>query len=119
QVDDTAKNIMAQAITDVCGDEKRAEAIVTPGGEDFHFYTYSKPELRATMLGLGCGVTPGLHHPEMTFNQSSLPTGVEIVTRAIILALKRLESGQKNDSMLKKERKNRDNKTNKKKSKDY
>ena len=94
QVDETAKNIMAQAITDVCGEEKRAEAIVTPGGEDFHFYTYSKPELRATMLGLGCGVTPGLHHPEMTFNQSRLPTGVEIVTRAIILALKRLESGE-------------------------
>src|SRR5699024_2904878 len=121
QVGDTSKNIMAQPSTDVCGNEKRAEAIVTPGGEDLHFYTYckrelqptllafgcrsspgvhlhfytySKPELRATMLGLGSGVTPGLHHPEMTFNQSRLPTGVEIVTRAIILALKRLESGE-------------------------
>lgn len=94
QVDETAKDIMAQAITDVCGDEKRAEAIVTPGGEDFHFYTYAKPELQATMLGLGCGVTPGLHHPEMSFNQERLPAGVEIVTRAIVLALQRIESGE-------------------------
>ncbi|GGP11114.1 amidohydrolase [Oceanobacillus neutriphilus] len=87
QVDDTAKSIMKQAIIDVAGEENCAPEVVTPGGEDFHFYTYSKPRLQTTMLGLGCGVTPGLHHPKMTFNQERLPTGTEIITRALVLAL--------------------------------
>lgn len=87
QVDDTAKSIMKQAIIDVAGEENCAPEVITPGGEDFHFYTYSKPQLQTTMLGLGCGVTPGLHHPQMTFNQKRLPTGAEIITRALVLAL--------------------------------
>lgn len=94
QVDETAQSIMDQAIVDVASKDKQAEAIITPGGEDFHFYTYAKPELQATMLGLGCGVSPGLHHPEMAFNQDRLPTGAQIVTRAIQLALKRIESSK-------------------------
>lgn len=91
QVDRKAQQIMEQAIIDVVGQEKRAAAIITPGGEDFHFYTYAKPELQATMLGLGCGVTPGLHHPEMTFNEERLITGAEIVSNAILLALNDIE----------------------------
>lgn len=94
QVDETAQSIMAQAISEVVGEKKRAQAIVTPGGEDFHFYTYAKPALKATMLGLGCGVTPGLHHPEMTFSRDRLPTGAAIVTKAIQIALEQLESGK-------------------------
>ncbi|MFJ5762315.1 amidohydrolase [Neobacillus sp. NPDC093182] len=94
QVDDTAKSIMQQAIIDVAGEENCAPEVVTPGGEDFHFYTYSKPQLQTTMLGLGCGVTPGLHHPQMTFNQKRLPTGAQIITRALVLALQHVERSE-------------------------
>ncbi|MCM3315387.1 amidohydrolase [Rummeliibacillus stabekisii] len=91
QVDDNAKNIMKQAILDVVGEDHLSPEIVTPGGEDFHFYAYTRPHLKTTMLGLGCGVTPGLHHPNMTFNQERLPTGAEIIARALILALHQIE----------------------------
>lgn len=94
QVNDTAKEIMKHAIIDVAGEASCAPEVVTPGGEDFHFYNFSKPELKTTMLGLGVGVTPGLHHPEMTFNQEHLPTGAKIITRALILTLEHLESGE-------------------------
>lgn len=43
------------------------------------------------MLGLGCGVTPGLHHPQMTFNRQQLPVGVRIITRALLIALQQVE----------------------------
>lgn len=87
EVNEMAKNIMKEAIIDTVGTEAAVPEIVTPGGEDFHFYTAANPKLKATMLGLGCGVTPGLHHPQMTFNEKRLPTGAKIVTRAMQLAL--------------------------------
>ncbi|MFL0584751.1 amidohydrolase [Solibacillus silvestris] len=91
QVDEEAKAIMRQAIIETVGTAYCAPDIVTPGGEDFHFYAYTKPHLKTTMLGLGCGVTPGLHHPQMTFNQEQLETGVEIIKRALLGALQYLE----------------------------
>ncbi|KGR82780.1 M20 peptidase aminoacylase family protein [Lysinibacillus odysseyi] len=91
QVDEEAKAIMKQAIIDVAGEEHCAPDVVTPGGEDFHFYAYKRPQLQTTLLGLGCGVTPGLHHPNMTFNEQQLPTGARIITRAIMLALQKAE----------------------------
>lgn len=96
QVDDTAKQIMEQAIIDVKGEEKCATEIVTPGGEDFHLYTFSKPQLKTTMLGIGSGVTPGLHHPDMTFNQDRLPAAAEIVADALTKTLDYLESNEIN-----------------------
>lgn len=86
-VNDEALQHMKAAIIDVVGEKACAPSVVTPGGEDFHFYTYERPKLKATMLGLGCGVTPGLHHPQMTFNQDRLLVGVNIITRAILRAL--------------------------------
>ncbi|WP_066072409.1 amidohydrolase [Neobacillus soli] len=94
QVDDRAKGIMQQAIIDVAGKENLAPEIVTPGGEDFHFYAYTRPHLQTTMLGLGCGVTPGLHHPQMTFNQKQLPIGAQIITKALMLALQQVERSE-------------------------
>jgi len=94
QVDDEAKAIMKQAIIDTVGEENCAPEVVTPGGEDFHFYTYTRPQLKTTMLGLGCGVTPGLHHPQMAFNQDQLPVGAQIITRALILALQQVERSE-------------------------
>lgn len=78
-VSEEAKELMEQAIRKVAGSEHLAPAIITPGGEDFHFYTLQRPSLHATMLGLGCGVTPGLHDPHMTFNQEQLLTGARIL----------------------------------------
>ncbi|ARD47350.1 M20 peptidase aminoacylase family protein [Sporosarcina sp. P33] len=86
EVDSDAEELMAQAITKVVGEERMIRTIVTPGGEDFHFYSVHRPSVKSTMLGLGCGLTPGLHHPQMTFNQDALATGVEILTAAIELA---------------------------------
>lgn len=90
-VDEEAKSIMKQAIIETVGEEYCAKEVVTPGGEDFHFYSYSKPQLKTTMLGLGCGVSPGLHHPKMTFNRQQLVVGVRIITKALLLALQRVE----------------------------
>ncbi|WP_285398307.1 M20 peptidase aminoacylase family protein [Lysinibacillus sp. fls2-241-R2A-57] len=86
-VNDEALQHMNAAIVDVVGEKACASPVITPGGEDFHFYTFERPNLKATMLGLGCGVTPGLHHPKMTFNRERLITGVNIITRAILRAL--------------------------------
>lgn len=86
-VNEDAMKIMRTSIIEVVGEEACAPPVVTPGGEDFHFYTYEQHQLKATMLGLGCGVTPGLHHPKMTFNRERLITGVRIITSAILRAL--------------------------------
>ncbi|KGR91588.1 amidohydrolase [Ureibacillus massiliensis 4400831 = CIP 108448 = CCUG 49529] len=94
QVDDDAKAIMRQAIIETVGKEHCAPEVVTPGGEDFHFYSYSRPHLKTTMLGLGCGVTPGLHHPQMIFNQQQLPVGARIIARALLIALQQVERSE-------------------------
>jgi len=91
QVHDEAKMMMKQAIVETVGSENCAPEVITPGGEDFHFYAYSKPNLKTTMLGLGCGVTPGLHHPQMTFNRKQLPVGARILTKALLVALQHIE----------------------------
>jgi len=85
EVDAEAEELMYQAIVSVVGEDKATRTVVTPGGEDFHFYSVQRPTVKSTMLGLGCGLTPGLHHPHMTFNQDALATGVEILTTALEL----------------------------------
>ncbi|MBT2217968.1 M20 peptidase aminoacylase family protein [Virgibacillus dakarensis] len=79
-----AINIMKKAIEDTLGKDKVDEPLVTPGGDDFHFYTIKKSDLKATMLGLGCDLKPGLHHPEMTFDKDALINGVNILFRAVL-----------------------------------
>ena len=90
EVDTSAQYIMEQAIIQAAGLSNLRKPVHTPGGEDFHHYAVQRPHLKTTMLGLGCGLTPGLHHPKMKFKQARLVTGVEILTRAVLLAL---ESG--------------------------
>lgn len=87
-VDPTAKYIMEQAIIKATGLSKLREPVQTPGGEDFHHYAVQRPHLKSTMLGLGCGLKPGLHHPNMKFKQERLVTGVEILTNAVMIAIK-------------------------------
>ncbi|GAA4713250.1 M20 peptidase aminoacylase family protein [Brevibacillus fulvus] len=90
EVDEEAKQLMAQAIVDTLGADKLGEAPVTPGAEDFHHYTVSRPAIKATMLALGCDLTPGLHHPEMTFNREALVSGVEILARVVVRTFDKL-----------------------------
>ncbi|ETP69815.1 hypothetical protein G159_05185 [Planococcus glaciei CHR43] len=94
EVDDTAVRLMGEAITETLGEEFLVPPIVTPGGEDFHFYTLKRPSVKASMLGLGCDLSPGLHHPAMTFNRDSLIVGIEILARTVRQTFEHLEQGK-------------------------
>ncbi|KON90310.1 amidohydrolase [Sporosarcina globispora] len=82
-----AQTLMQKAIENVLGTECFVPPIQTTGGDDFHFYTIKRPELKATMLGLGCDLQPGLHHPKMEFNHEVLMDGAKILAEAAKLAL--------------------------------
>ncbi|KON69261.1 amidohydrolase [Peribacillus butanolivorans] len=83
-VDKEAAEFMEKAIENTLGAKGLVGPIITPGGEDFHFYTKERPAIKATMLGVGCDLEPGLHHPNMVFNQDAIFTGIEILTRVVI-----------------------------------
>lgn len=87
EVDEEAQIFMKNAIIETIGEKQLAEPIFTTGGEDFHFYTLENPQLKATMLGLGCDLQPGLHHPNMTFNREAIYTGIEILARTLLQTL--------------------------------
>ncbi|MCA1021120.1 amidohydrolase [Halobacillus litoralis] len=76
---DQAVQLAAKAVVKARSEEALAPACVSPGAEDFHFYTYHNKGLSATMIGLGCGLAPGLHHPAMDFNKQALHTGRDIL----------------------------------------
>lgn len=57
--------------------------ITTTGKEGFHFYTIKRPELKATMLLVGCDLKPGLHHSNMTFDRRIIPIVVTILSDAL------------------------------------
>jgi amidohydrolase len=68
-----------EAIVAVLGKAGLLPPVITPGAEDFHFYIKRKPTIKAAYLGLGCDLTPGLHHPQMKFDVGSLINGVDIL----------------------------------------
>lgn len=82
-VDSEAEHYMKQAIIETIGRKQEVGPLITTGGDDFHYYTLKRPHLKATMLGLGCGLKPGLHHPDMTFDHEALFTGISILTKAV------------------------------------
>ncbi|WP_338449661.1 M20 peptidase aminoacylase family protein [Niallia oryzisoli] len=84
QVNPEAQKIMQSAIVEVLGQEYCAPPVLTSGGEDFHFYSLMKEDLKSTMLGLGCDLKPGLHHPDMTFNREDILNGVLILAATIM-----------------------------------
>jgi amidohydrolase len=45
------------------------------------------------MLGLGCDLKPGLHHPHMTFDHKVLFSGAEILTDAVLETMKQTNEG--------------------------
>lgn len=90
-VNEEACELMGKAIEKVLGNECLEPPIVTPGGEDFHFYSSHRSNLKATMLGLGCDLSPGLHHPKMKFNQECIHTGIQILSHVVLLTAKKLD----------------------------
>jgi amidohydrolase len=79
EYDTTIIELAREAICSVLGEAGLLDPIRTPGGEDFHFYARHKPSIKAGYIGLGCDLMPGLHHPEMHFNQAALADGVKIL----------------------------------------
>ncbi|WP_342472081.1 amidohydrolase [Metasolibacillus sp. FSL H7-0170] len=78
-VHDEAAALLAQSIEHVL-ERPAFPTIITPGADDFHFYTIERPHLKATMLALGADVMPGLHDPHMQFNHQAIVNGIEILT---------------------------------------
>ncbi|XXM72395.1 M20 peptidase aminoacylase family protein [Lysinibacillus sphaericus] len=85
EVSEEAQAVAEKAIRNVLGEQNVTDPLVTPGGDDFHFYTIKHPHLKATMVGLGCDLQPGLHHPDMTFERDALFNGIEILTEIVKL----------------------------------
>jgi amidohydrolase len=86
----TAIQIATEAIKGILGEENLVPVCISQGGEDFHFYTFRKPQLSATMVGLGCGLEPGLHHPNMKFDLRALNYGTKILIQTLLIALNKL-----------------------------
>jgi amidohydrolase len=78
------ERIVEVAIVEALGEDGLVPPPVTPGGEDFHFYKQTYPHIQSTMVGLGTGLAPGLHHPNMSFNLDALLNGVKILSLAIL-----------------------------------
>lgn len=73
----------ADTIKEVLGEEKLAKPC-GGGGEDFHFFVQKKPSIRSAYIGVGAGVTPGLHDPRMTMNPESLRNGVAVLEKLVL-----------------------------------
>ncbi|MCH7320337.1 MULTISPECIES: amidohydrolase [Solibacillus] len=78
-----AAAVAERAIVESLGESYLAPAVVTPGSDDFHFYTIKNPQLKATMIGVGANLEPGLHHPKMTFNAQALLDGAKAVAATL------------------------------------
>jgi amidohydrolase len=85
-VNEKAINFAKSAIASILGEENVVPTCISNGGEDFHYYTTIHPLIAATMIGLGCDLFPGLHHPDMKFNVEALIYGAKILTQTILLA---------------------------------
>lgn len=79
-----AKSFASKGIQKVLGAENLVPTLITSGGDDFHFYTIKNPQLKATMVGLGCDLAPGLHHPYMKFNVNALELGSQILVETVL-----------------------------------
>ena len=76
-----------ETIVEILGEEGLMDEIVTPGGEDFHYFTREYPNLKTTYMGLGCDLTPGLHAADMSFNTEALENGAKAMVRIAEKAL--------------------------------
>ena len=76
--------IAEDAIKKSLGEDALGPTIVTPGGEDFHNYPVAIPGLRTTVLGIGAGLTPGLHMSDMTFDTSAIFNAVTAISSTVV-----------------------------------
>lgn len=60
-------------------------AIITPGGEDFHFYA-TEGKIKTAYIGLGANLEPGLHSEKMRFDPEAMIIGTKILS--VLLAKK-------------------------------
>jgi len=81
------EKVVEESIIEMLGAANLVPPPVTPGGEDFHFYPHHKKQLKATMIGLGSDLKPGLHHPNMSFHLDSLINGIKIMVLAAVKLL--------------------------------
>ena len=86
EVSEEALHVAAKSIVEALGTDYLAPAVATPGSDDFHFYTVKNPKLKAAMIGVGANLTPGLHHPKMTFDHRALIDG----SKAVAVTLKNM-----------------------------
>ena len=75
----------ATAIKTVLG--KVLPPLITPGCEDFHYYS-TKLNIKTAYIGLGATLKPGLHHPEMSFDLKALTQGKDILKTIVLAKLK-------------------------------
>lgn len=88
EVSDEAARIAEMSIIEALSIEHLAPPIQTPGSDDFHYYTVKKPELKAAMIGIGANLAPGLHHPQMTFDERALFDGIAVLATTLKNAAK-------------------------------
>jgi amidohydrolase len=86
EVSADAEAIAEEAIRNIAGSEALAPPVITSGSDDFHFYTIKHPSLKASMIGVGADLQPGLHHPKMSFNSSALDLGARILAETLLRA---------------------------------
>ncbi|HWL24828.1 MAG TPA: amidohydrolase [Ureibacillus sp.] len=86
EVSEEATKIAWNAIKEGLGENYLAKPISTPGSDDFHYYTVLRPNLKAAMLGIGADLSPGLHHPKMTFKKEAIIVGANALVTTLLKA---------------------------------
>lgn len=84
EVSEDAASLAHAAIREVVGHEHTAPAVITSGSDDFHFYTIKYPSIKATMIGVGANLSPGLHHPKMSFDRDALDIGARVLAATVL-----------------------------------
>ncbi|WP_241154301.1 M20 peptidase aminoacylase family protein [Staphylospora marina] len=83
------ERVVTDVIKEILGEDALFPVPVSPGGEDFHFYAARMPRLASTMIGLGAGLSPGLHHPNMSFDLKALEHGTMLLAMSAVRLFER------------------------------
>lgn len=89
EVSNEAALIAKEGIIEAIGEVSLAEEVITSGSDDFHFYTIRQPDLKATMIGVGADLSPGLHHPHMSFDRKALYIGAQVLMKTLLQVAKK------------------------------
>ncbi|WP_261641659.1 amidohydrolase [Erwinia mallotivora] len=87
EISDEMTTLISEAIKEVQGEDAVMPVRTTPGSEDFFHYVVQRPTIKAGFWGLGTGLLPGLHHPDMHFDLNSLPVAVRIFKSCVMKVL--------------------------------